>query len=157
MKKYLVVVECAIELDGKFLIIKRPEGKHAAGLLSFPGGKLDESDEVTEWGILSNAAKREIVEEVGLTLLDPMQYVTSNYFIDSDAMPVIDTIFYCNLNKTIPTVIASSREVPEYYWMTPAEINAAENSPEWLKKYIELIIQHKKLYSLNENEIDNCG
>lgn len=151
MKKYLVVVECAIELDGKFLIIKRPEGKHAAGLLSFPGGKFDPQDEMNEWDVLRLAAQREIFEEVGLTLLDPVQYVTSNYFIDSDAIPVIDSIFYCNLNKTIPNVVASQREVPEYYWMTPAEINSAVNSPAWLKKYVKLILEYKKLYSLNEN------
>lgn len=151
MKKYLVVVESAIELDGKFLIIKRPEGKHAGGLLSFPGGKFDPQDEISEWDVLRLAAKREIFEEVGLTLLDPLQYVTSNYFIDSDAIPVIDSVFYCNLNKTIPNVVASQREVPEYYWMTPAEINSAVNSPGWLKKYVELILEYKKLYSLNEN------
>jgi hypothetical protein len=36
-KHYLKVVEFAIEHDSKFLIIKRPEGKNAGGLLSFPG------------------------------------------------------------------------------------------------------------------------
>ena len=40
MKLYLKVVEVAIEHDEKFLIIKRPEGKHAGGLLSFPGVRL---------------------------------------------------------------------------------------------------------------------
>jgi hypothetical protein len=33
--------------------------------------------------------------------------------------------------------------------MTPAEINSAVNSPVWLKKYVELILEHKDLYSLN--------
>jgi len=41
MKLYLNVVEVAREHDEKFLIIKRPESKHAAGLLSFPGGKVE--------------------------------------------------------------------------------------------------------------------
>lgn len=44
-KHYLKVVEVAIEHDSKFLIIKRPEGSHAGGLLSFPGGKVKEIDE----------------------------------------------------------------------------------------------------------------
>lgn len=35
MKHYLKVVEVAIEHDKKFLIIKRPEGKHAGGLFAF--------------------------------------------------------------------------------------------------------------------------
>ena len=42
MKLYLNIVEVAIEHDEKFLIIKRPEGKHAGGLLAFPGGKVEE-------------------------------------------------------------------------------------------------------------------
>lgn len=66
VKHYLKVVEVAIEHDSKFLIIKRPEGKHAGGLLSFPGGKVEEIDEQNEWDILRLAAKREIYEEVGL-------------------------------------------------------------------------------------------
>lgn len=155
MKKYLVVVECAIEFDGKFLIIKQPEGKHAVGLLSFPGGKFDPQDEINGWDVLRCAAKREIFEEVGLTLLDPVQYVSSSYSMDNDEISIIYSTFYCKLNKTIPTVIVAPREVPEYYWMTPEEINSATNSPVWLKKYVELILEHKKLYSLNEHEIDN--
>jgi 8-oxo-dGTP pyrophosphatase MutT (NUDIX family) len=40
MKFYLNVIQVAIEYDEKFLIIKRPEGKHAGVLLAFPGGKV---------------------------------------------------------------------------------------------------------------------
>lgn len=28
-----IVVECAVEYESKFLIIRRPKGKHAGGLL----------------------------------------------------------------------------------------------------------------------------
>lgn len=137
--KYLVVVECAIESDGKFLIIKRSEGKHAGGLLSFPGGKVEESDEVNSDDILRNAVKREIFEEVGLILEDSIEYVTSSYFTDSLGIEVIDSIFYCKLDKTVMNIIASEREVAAYYWMSIDEINQAENSPEWLKRYVALI------------------
>ena len=139
VKHYLKVVEVAIEHDSKFLIIKRPEGKHAGGLLSFPGGKVEEIDEQNEWDILRLAAKREIYEEVGLELEDNLDYITSNYFIDSHDFHVIDTIFHCKIDKTALNISASKREVPEYYWMTAEEINAANNSPEWLKKYIQYI------------------
>ena len=138
-KHYLKVVEVAIEHDSKFLIIKRPEGKHAGGLLSFPGGKVEEIDEQNEWDILRLAAKREIYEEVGLELEDNLDYRTSKYFIDSHDFHVIDTIFHCKIDKTVLNISASQREVPEYYWMTAEEINAANNSPEWLKKYIQYI------------------
>ncbi len=139
MKFYLKVVEVAIEHDEKFLIIKRPEGKHAGGLLSFPGGKVEEIDEHNEWDILRLAAKREILEEVGLDLKDELKYIISNYFVDSNGAHVIDTIFHCKIEKTDLAINASAREVPEYYWLTEEEINQAHNAPEWLKKYVQYI------------------
>ncbi len=143
MKKYLVVVECAIEYKGQFLIIKRPAGAHAGGLLSFPGGKVDEQDEANSVDILKNAAKREIFEEVGLVLVDPLHYLRSTYFTDSHGHQVIDSVFHCVLDKTVPEVIADAREVPEYYWMDQEAINQAENAPQWLKDYVALIVQDK--------------
>jgi len=139
MKLYLKVVEVAIEHDEKFLIIKRPEGKHAGGLLAFPGGKVEEIDEQNEWDILRLAAKREILEEVGLDLKDDLRYIISNYFVGSIGAHVIDTIFHCKIEKTDLAINASAREVPEYYWLTEEEINQAHNAPEWLKKYVQYI------------------
>jgi 8-oxo-dGTP pyrophosphatase MutT (NUDIX family) len=143
MKHYLKVVECAIEHDSKFLIIKRPEGKHAGGLLSFPGGKVEEIDEQNEWDILRLAAKREVLEEVGLDLKDDLKYIISNYFVDIYGTHVIDTIFHCQIEKTVLKISASEREVPEYYWLTEDEINKAHNAPEWLKKYVSYIRRKK--------------
>lgn len=138
MKHYLNVVECAIAYNDKFLIIQRPEGKHAGGLLSFAGGKVEEQDEVHDFDILRSAAKREIFEELGLTLEKPLQYVTSNYFTDSHGIHVIDTVFYYKFDF-LPNVVANLREVPMYAWMTREEINQAPNSPEWLKKYMVIL------------------
>jgi len=131
MKQYLVVVECALGRDGKFLIIKRPVGKHAVGLLSFPGGTVEEQDEVNNYDVLRSAVKREILEELGLNLEDSIDYVTTGYFTDSAGMQVIDSVFYCKLDKTVPEVVASRREVPEYFWMSKDEIKKIE---EFLKK-----------------------
>jgi 8-oxo-dGTP pyrophosphatase MutT (NUDIX family) len=139
MKLYLKVVEVAIEHDAKFLIIKRPEGKHAGGLLSFLGGKVEEIDEHNEWDILRLAAKREILEEVGLDLKDELKYIISNYFVDNIGAHVIDTIFHCKIEKTDLAINASACEVHEYYWLTEEEINQARNAPEWLKKYVQYI------------------
>jgi 8-oxo-dGTP pyrophosphatase MutT (NUDIX family) len=137
-KNYLNVVECAIEYDGRFLIIQRPSGVHAGGLLSFPGGKVEEQDETDAFDMLRSAAKREILEEVGLKLMEPLRYVTSTYFTGSNGSNVINTIFHCIL-KTNPQVNPSAREVEEVFWMTLAEINMANNSPVWLKTTVSLI------------------
>ena len=142
MKLYLNVVKVAIEHDEKFLIIKSPEGKHAGGLLAFPGGKVEEIDEQNEWNILRFAAKRQVLEEVGLDLQDELKYIISNYFVDSIGAHVIDTIFHCKIEKTDLTINASAREVQQYYWLTEEEINQANNAPAWLKKYVQYIRQN---------------
>ncbi len=139
MQNFLVVVECAIEHDGKFLVIKRPENVHAAGLLAFPGGKVEYTDGADNHDILIQAIKRETFEEVGLNLIDPIQFLTSSYFIDSHHVPVLDVIFHCKLKNTKVEISASSREVPEYYWLSINEIFAHEKTPVWLKRYLSKI------------------
>lgn len=141
MKLYLKVVEVAIEHDGKFLIIKRPEGTHAGGFLSFPGGKVEEIDEQNEWDILRFAAKREVLEEVGLDLKDELKYIISSSFVASNGAHIIDTIFHCKIDKTDLKINPSAREVAEYYWLTAEKINKAHNAPEWLKNYVQYIRQ----------------
>ncbi len=50
--------------------------------------------------ILRLAAKREILEEVGLDLKHELEYIISNYFVDSLGSHVIDTIFHYKIEKT---------------------------------------------------------
>lgn len=138
MKQYLIVVECAIECDGKFLIIQRPEGKHAGGLLSFAGGKIDEGDEVNNFDLFRAGVRREISEELGLTLTGPLNYVTSEYFVDDFGIHVISNLFHYKYDS-MPIVTPCEHEVPMYKWMTKSEIHNAINSPPWLKVLIELI------------------
>ena len=103
--------------------------------------KVEEIDEQNEWDILRIAAKREVLEEVGLDLKDDLKYITNNYFVGSSnvAAHVIDTIFHCKIEKTNLAINASAREVPEYYWLTEEEINKAHNAPQWLKKSVQYI------------------
>jgi 8-oxo-dGTP pyrophosphatase MutT (NUDIX family) len=138
--RFLVIVECAIEHNGRFLLIKRPAGVHAEGLLAFPGGKVEIEDGAGTQNILTQAVKREVFEEVGLELIDPLHFVTSSYFIDTFQEPVLDAIFHCKLEKTFLEIKASAREVPEYFWLSYAEILAHENTPVWLKQYMACIL-----------------
>lgn len=144
MKKYVKIVECAIEYQGKFLIIERPANVYAGGLLSFPAGKVEEADEAQSYDILRAAAKREVLEEVGLKLTDKLHYITSSYFEVTPENTVIASIFYCKIkdDAAMPEVVVSEREVASYSWMTPEEIDAASNSPQWLKIYIKLVQQY---------------
>ena len=139
--KHVVIVECALEHDGRFLVIKRPDNKEAGGLLAFPGGKVELEDHKKDDSsdVMLNAVKREIFEEVGINLLDPIRYVVSNHFTSVNGAECLILVFHCVLNKTTPTTTPSAREVPEYYWLTSEEINQAPNAPAWLKGYLSNI------------------
>ena len=145
MRLYLNVIECAIEHNDKFLVIEHPPGGHADGLLSFPGGKIDPDDESYPSDILRAAVKREIFEEVGLTLNDPIEYVFSTFFTGKNDTPIINSTFYCRLNNTLPTVTISPKEIARYAWLTPEEIMSAPNVSEWLRNYIQWIETYKAL------------
>ena len=62
---YQVVVAIALRgADGRWLLQRRPAGKHHAGLWEFPGGKVEHAE------IPSQALVREVREELGIEL-DP--------------------------------------------------------------------------------------
>lgn len=145
MQLVLPVVECAIEYNNQFLIIQRPEGGHAGGLLAFPGGKVEFSDGIDHANIFLEAIKREVLEEVGITLLDPIKFITSSYFQDQSGTHVIDSIFYCKLETTDPTVIPSKKEAPYHAWMSYDAILDHHLAPMWLKSYLTSIMKHKEL------------
>lgn len=137
--KFVVGAECAIEHDGKFLIIKRPPGKHAEGMLAFPGGGVEVADGIAA-DVLAQTARREVFEEVGLQLEDPIRYIASDYFIDSKTNePAICILFHCNIVKTKIKLNISTREVAEYYWLSKSEIKIRDNCPVWLTKYLTML------------------
>ena len=55
----LVVTAAVIERGGSYLVTRRPEGVHLAGLWEFPGGKVDADES------LAACLAREIREELG--------------------------------------------------------------------------------------------
>jgi len=61
-KGWIAVVAGALQRgDGRWLMHRRPPGKHHAGLWEFPGGKV-EADEMPMESLL-----RELAEELGIT------------------------------------------------------------------------------------------
>ena len=58
MTPAIVVVAAVVEEDDAFLVTRRPDGVHLAGLWEFPGGKIDPSESHAD------ALRREMREEL---------------------------------------------------------------------------------------------
>jgi 8-oxo-dGTP diphosphatase len=61
----LVAAVALIDIDGRVLIARRPEGKPMAGLWEFPGGKVEQGERPEETLI------RELKEELGIDVREP--------------------------------------------------------------------------------------
>ena len=86
MKTVLVAAVALIDVDGRVLLARRPEGKAMAGLWEFPGGKV-EPGETPEAALI-----RELHEELGIdtwaSCLAPLSFASHGYDDFHLLMPV---------------------------------------------------------------------
>lgn len=139
MTLVLINVEAAVYHDGRYLMMVRgDEEDHAAGVLAFPGGKLD-FDIMAD--VMEATAAREVEEETGVTVTD-VHYVESHSFALPDGPSVVDVVFLCRYVSGTPT-IADPGEVAALCWMTAAEILSDPASPPWMEPSLTLV-EHKR-------------
>ena len=107
----LLVAACAlIDVDGRVLLAKRPEGKSLAGLWEFPGGKVEPGETKQQ------ALVRECREELAVTLAvgDVYMDVTHAY----PDLTVHLTLFEAVIAAGTPQLL----EHTAVRWITPGEI-----------------------------------
>lgn len=129
---FVVNVEGAVVRDDEYLFIERgAEEDHAAGLLGFPGGKVERARERDD--PLEDALRREIEEGVGLAP-DGVVHVTSSEF-EANGTPCLNVVFLCRHGGDT----AERREpgeVAALHWLTADEAVEMENCPPWIAGYV---------------------
>jgi 8-oxo-dGTP diphosphatase len=105
----LVAAAALVDVDGRVLIAKRPEGKSLAGLWEFPGGKV-EAGERPEAALI-----RELHEELGIDVaeacLAPLTFASHAY----EAFHLLMPLYVCRRWKGDIT----AREHAELAWVRP--------------------------------------
>ncbi|GAF14558.1 MutT/Nudix family protein [Bacillus sp. JCM 19045] len=130
---FVINVEGAVLRKGKWLLIERSdEEEHAGGLLAFVGGTVDPIAQSTH--LLEQTLKREMFEEVGLTIHSEMTYVRNSSFTLPDGRHVVNIVFLCSCEGDSEPYIKSAEEVKGIYWLTTDEVLAHKNAPIWLKE-----------------------
>ncbi len=132
---FVVNVEGAIFRDGKWLVIERSSQEtHAGGTLSLVGGKVEHEGNQTD--ILERTLQREIFEEVGIEVSNPMHYVHSTSFVADDGDSVIDIVFLC-ASSTGAAFCKSPDEVEDVLWLSLDEILQHPKAPDWTKESVK--------------------
>ncbi|MEJ6479259.1 MAG: 8-oxo-dGTP diphosphatase MutT [Octadecabacter sp.] len=132
MKTILVSAVALIDVDGRVLLARRPEGKSMAGLWEFPGGKV-EKGETPEAALI-----RELQEELGIdtwqSCLAPLTFASHAY----DDFHLLMPLFACR--KWAGTPIAQEGQTLAWvrahdlrsYPMPPADIPLIPIIRDWL-------------------------
>jgi len=109
----LVAAVALVDVDGRVLIARRPEGKSMAGLWEFPGGKV-EAGETPEAALI-----RELAEELAINVhescLAPLTFASHGYENFHLLMP----LFVCRRWKGE----VRPQEGQELAWVRPLRLN----------------------------------
>ncbi len=109
----LVVAACAlIDVDGRVLLARRPEGKKMAGLWEFPGGKLNPGE--TPEAALIRELREELGIDVASNCLAAFAFASHAY----EAFHLLMPLFLCRRWKGRP----EPREGQTLAWVRPDKL-----------------------------------
>jgi 8-oxo-dGTP diphosphatase len=120
--EWMLVVAAALQrADGHWLMQRRPEGKHHAGLWEFPGGKVEPFE------LPSQALVRELTEELGISsdcaALEPAG------FAETPAHEAGREIVILLYSLTMWDGEPAALEGGTIAWFTPAEVLTLAKPP----------------------------
>jgi len=108
----LVAAVALVDVDGRVLLARRPEGKTMAGLWEFPGGKVHEGE--TPEAALIRELREELAIDVAASCLAPFTFASHRYADFHLLMP----LYVCRIwqGQVAPL------EGQELAWVRPARL-----------------------------------
>jgi 8-oxo-dGTP diphosphatase len=128
---FVVNIEVAVRHEDRWLLVERSAKEaHAGGALAMPGGTVEYSD--AEVDTFEGCARREVLEEVGVTLGPDLRYVESKRFYSARGRWVLNVVF---LGRYQSGAVAARDpdEASWAGWLSWPEVLADPRSPQWLK------------------------
>ncbi len=134
IQTHVIFVGAFVQKDNKFLLARRSKNDaQAAGFWSIPGGKVDM--ELGD-GIIEDTLKREIAEEVGITIKDKIDYLGSDGFIRVSGHHVVGLNFLTQWSSGEAQALEDQEEVA---WYTLEELTNLPDLPKFLKSKVALL------------------
>lgn len=144
---YIVNVEVAIWRNSEWLLIERGASEaHASGLLSLVGGKIEKGDPVDD--VVEAAARREVLEEIGISLSGPLHYVSSSSFILPNGSAVVNLVFASCLESGAMPHPVNTEEVARIAWMSARDVETSTTIPVWTKRTVAIAESIRKRITL---------
>jgi 8-oxo-dGTP diphosphatase len=112
MKIVLVAAVALVDVDGRVLISRRPEGKQLAGLWEFPGGKVEQGERPET--ALIRELKEELSIDVTESCLAPLTFASHAY----DDFHLLMPLYVCRRWKGQ----VKGAEGQEIAWVRPLKL-----------------------------------
>lgn len=128
---YIILAVGAFIADhnGKILVVKKsPLEKIDGGLWTIPGGKVDRNEPII------HALKREIKEEVGLTISD-FTWIGEDVF-ESNGYTFHSQHFLCHVKKS---PVKLEKNLLEYQWVTKKNLSSLKFPVNIKKRLVTLL------------------
>lgn len=133
---YTVVVEGVISMGDKWLLIRRSmQEEHEPGAISLVGGRVETTG--FSHDVLEQALKREVAEEINITIQKEMQYLWSSSLKTAKGERVLTVVFLCTYEAG-EVYIKQTEEVADILYLDTETVLESEQIPDYVKKSIQL-------------------
>lgn len=132
----VIVNGVIVNSKNQILIARRAsDDDHEAGMWTTPGGKLEVNGEVHN--VIEETLKREIYEEVGITIKQDIVFVTNNTFVKPNGSHTLAIVFLCFHESGTAKPLD---EIDEVNWIDSVEELRNYSFPPNVREYFEQAI-----------------